>query len=490
MRKPSLFVALVGLGLCLGAAGHAQPAAQPSAQPPAQPSAQPGSLVERLRQAVQASGLGEQVGVSVVDVASGRPVFQHHAERPLNPASNMKLVTAAAALRVLGADFTMRTSVHGRLEGDRVVGGLALRGSGDPTLGVGELYALARQVADQGVRSCDHVIVDATYFDEQVLPDAFEQQPNEVAPFRAPIGAIAIERNAYELRILPGGAVGQPAIVRLLGAGYFELDNQLTTSEPGAPRVIADQRDGGSRMQLRLRGTVPLGVRGVSYRRRIESPLPWAGHAFLEALRAAGVRCGDRVEIGPAPSGASTLASHESQALATMLPAMGKWSDNFTAEMVFRVLGAERHQPGRAEDAVAAVRASLEEAGLAVDRITIVNGSGLFQGNRIASQQLADLLAAMYRDPRVRDEYVAHLAIGGVDGTLRNRLRDLPMPRVVRAKTGTLNDVIALSGYVLGPAPDRAYAFSFLANGVTGRQGAARELGDSIARALAQDLHR
>src|SRR5690606_14736745 len=108
----------------------------------AQPPAAPTSLVARLRQLVDQSGIAEKVGVAVVDTATGRPVFQYHAERPMNPASNQKLVTAFAALRTLGADFRMRTAVFGRIEGDAVVGGLALRGYGDPYLSSGDLMVL------------------------------------------------------------------------------------------------------------------------------------------------------------------------------------------------------------------------------------------------------------------------------------------------------------------------------------------------------------
>jgi D-alanyl-D-alanine carboxypeptidase/D-alanyl-D-alanine-endopeptidase (penicillin-binding protein 4) len=90
----------------------------------------------------------------------------------------------------------------------------------------------------------------------------------------------------------------------------------------------------------------------------------------------------------------------------------------------------------------------------------------------------------------MRDEYVAHLAIAGVDGTLASRLRDLPRPRIVRAKTGTLDDAIALSGYVLGPTPAQTAVFSVIVNGARGRHGAARGLCDGVARAVAQDLWR
>ncbi len=460
--------------------------------------AQPAPLVGRLRALVDESGLGENVGVAVVDVESGRPVFQYHAERPMNPASNQKLITAYAALRLLGAEFTMRTAVYGALEDGRVRGGIVLRGYGDPDLTYGQLNELARDVRLAGVTRADRVIVDATYFDAQILPPAFEQQPREVATFRAPVAAVSLDRNAYVLRVMPGPAADAPARVELLGAGYFDLRNRCTTTASGAPNVIADQPAAGEadaanvpdRMRLMVGGTIPLGIRGASYPRRIENPLPWAGYAFAEALRAQGVEVGDGVSVGPTPDGASSLASRQSAPVSQLIHALGKYSDNFVAEMLFRVIGAERHRPGRSEDSVAAVREALDAAGVSTERLTIVNGSGLFDGNRVAAQSLADLLRVAYRDPTVGHELVASLAIGGVDGTLRRRLRDLPAPRVVRAKTGTLNGVIALSGYVLGPTPERVYAFSFLANDVQGRHGPARQLADAIATALAQDLHR
>lgn len=449
------------------------------------------SLVASLRALVAESGLADVVGVAVVDASTGRPIFQHRAERPMNPASNQKLVTAFAALRALGAEFTMRTAVHGRVEAGRVRGGLVLRGHGDPTLGYGDLVVLARDVALQGVRRVDRVIIDATYFDDEILPPLFGQQPNEVAAFRAPIGALSVDRNTYVLRVLPGREAGATARVELLGAPYFALQNRITTSADGPPNVIADQRDteDHQHMILRLSGTIPSAVRGVSYRRRIQNPLPWAGHVFAQALRSQGVEVGEDVRVEAMPPGVPLLASHRSAPVGTLIHALGKHSDNFVAEMLFRVIGAERHRPGRAEDAVAAVREQLEAAQVDTARIEIANGSGLFTGNRIATQRIAEILVAAYRDPAIRPELMASLSVAGVDGTMRRRLRDLPAPRIVRAKTGTLAGTIALSGYVLGPRPGQAYAFSFLANDVRGRIGPSRALADGIVRRLAEYLH-
>ncbi|MFO0680574.1 MAG: D-alanyl-D-alanine carboxypeptidase/D-alanyl-D-alanine-endopeptidase [Sandaracinus sp.] len=427
------------------------------------------------------------MSIAVVDARDGSALFEHHPALPLNPASNMKLVTAAAALATLGSDFRVHTGLYGHVEGDAVTGGLVLRGFGDPSLRQADLVELARDLADHGVRTVDRVIVDGTYFDGQYLPPAFEQQPGEVAAFRATTAALSVDANAYTLRVLPGAAPGLPARVRLDGASYFDLDNQLTTGE-GTSNVIADQRAAGDRLHLGLRGTVALGITGASYRRRIENPLPWVGALMVEALGAAGIRVTGGASVATTSPSAGLLADHASAPLSQLILPMGKQSDNFTAEMVFRILGAERRRPGSTATSVEVVQGYLAGIGIPAGHVTVVNGSGLFQGNRIAAGDLAHVLASVYQSPAIRDEYVASLAIGGVDGTLEGRLRDLPAPRIVRAKTGTLDDAIALSGFVLGREPGSAIAFSVLINEARGHHGPARQLCDDVARAIANDL--
>jgi len=487
-RWPALAGATLALGLLLLGLGQPwQGRAQPAETQPAETAAAARTLPRQLRALVDTAALGDGLGVHIVNAQTGREIFRYHADMPRNPASNMKLVTAAAALLELGPDFSMLTGLYGRVDGGRV-GELSLRGFGDPTLRMSDLVALAEGLADRGVRRVGTVIVDGSYFDDEILPPAFEQQPEEVASFRAAIGAVSVERSAYVLRVIPGREAGAPATVRLTAPGYFEVDNQIRTGGQD-PDVIAVQRPEGERLDLRLRGTVPAGILGVSYRRRVEHPLAFAGHAMVEALTRAGIRASGRVRVGPTPGGAPLLTSRRSEPLAEILPAMGKWSDNFTAEMLLKVLGAERSRPGTSARGARVATATLTAAGVPEGAPTIVNGSGLFEGNRIAASHLTSLLTHVYRNPAVRAEYLAHLAVGGSEGTLRRRLQNLPAPRIVRAKTGTLNDVIALSGYVLGPTPDKDIAFSFLANGIAGRQGAARSLADALVRAVATDLH-
>ncbi|MGD8863011.1 MAG: D-alanyl-D-alanine carboxypeptidase/D-alanyl-D-alanine-endopeptidase [Myxococcales bacterium] len=446
-------------------------------------------LAERIRSRIEEADLGDGIGVSVVNLSSGRTVAGHNAATPRNPASNMKLITSAVSLRELGADFIMRTGLYGQQRGDEIEGGLYLKGFGDPTLDHGVLLAMAQELVQRGVRKVDELIVDGSYFDDQILPPAFEQQPNEVAPFRAAISAIAVNGSAYTLRVRPGVTAGSAAHAEVDASAYFDVTNDITTSAEGPARVIAVQTPNDGKLSLRLSGSVPLGITGASYRRRVESPLHYAGYAMAEALRSMRVQLPMRVKVAPMPSGTPLLTSHQSPPLSNVLYALGKHSDNFVAEMLLKVLAAERvGQPGRSEAGARLVLEELGKLGIAGDGLKVVNGSGLFDGNQVAPAHLTKLLATMYADPDLRAEYLAQLAVGGVDGTLHRRLTQLPAPRIVRAKTGTLADVIALSGYVLGREPGRAFAFSFLANGVRGKHHAARSLADGIVSDIAMHL--
>jgi serine-type D-Ala-D-Ala carboxypeptidase/endopeptidase (penicillin-binding protein 4) len=453
------------------------------------PALQP--LNEQLLAAVRNSGIGDRLGVSIVDLRTRQTVLAYHAEMPLNPASNLKLLTAAAALIELGPDFRFRTGLYGRIADGHVHGGLCLKGGGDPTLSRADLMLFAQRALEEGVRAVDQVIVDGSYFDAEVLPPLFEQQPNEIAPFRAAVGALSVKGNAYTLRVRPGPVAGAQAVVTVDSTGYFQIENGLVTAAAGAPSVIAEERptaEGG--VALSLKGAVPLGASALAYERRIPTPLPFSGWMFVDALRAAGIQVAKKVTLGTCPSDVPLIHLQTSLPLGQVLSRMGKDSDNFVAEMILKTLGAERtRQPGRSSDGVAVVVDILKQLDVPTAGLVMLNGSGLFQGNRVSSEQVTGLLAAMYANPSFRAEYVAQLAVGGVDGTLVRRFRKLPRARIVRAKTGTLDDVIALSGYVLGPSPDRGFAFSYLANGVSGKHTQAKNLVDQLVEMLAAHLY-
>jgi D-alanyl-D-alanine carboxypeptidase/D-alanyl-D-alanine-endopeptidase (penicillin-binding protein 4) len=471
-----VFAALIVIGCWTGRVSAQDSALQP--------------LTEQLMAAVRNSGLSDRLSISIVDLRSRTTVLAYHAETPLNPASNMKLLTAAAAMIELGPDFRFRTGLYGRVVDGRVQGGLCLKGGGDPTLERSDLMVFAQRALDEGALKVDEVIVDGSYFDGDVLPPLFDQQPNEIAPFRAAVGAVSVKDNAYTLRVRPATVEGALAVVHVDATGYFQLDNGLVTSATGAPSVIADERLAGDSVLLSLRGSVPIGSPSLAYERRVPAPLPYSGHLFVDALRTAGVQVAKKVTLGVCPPDLPLIYLQTSAPLGQILSRLGKDSDNFAAEMILKVLGAERtRRPGKSSDGAAVVVDILKQLDVPTVGLVILNGSGLFIGNRVSSEQVSALLAAMYANPSWRDDYVAQLAVGGIDGTLVRRFKKLPRARIIRAKTGTLDDVIALSGYVLGPTPDRAFAFSYLANGVSGKHTQARGLVDQLVETLATHLY-
>jgi len=468
-----------------------------SAQSPATPQpGQPAQLTPgfpqgTLDQLLQSSALKSHLSFTVHDAMSGDVLFDYQGHQPRNPASNMKLITAATALAKLGGHFSWITGFYGTPEPSGYLPRLTVRGSGDPSLSSRDLLVIAAKLKTLGVRSVGEVMVVDGYFDNQILPPGFEQKPKEFAAFRAPVSAFSVNASAYTLTITPAQA-DQPAHVVVDGSGYFIIDNRVTTATGKAPNVIAEQIPRTGQMELRLRGQVPVGSSGISVKRRVEDPSTYAGHALVEALRTLGVGGKARVLVSRAQLDAiPQLATHRSPPLAVVLRALGKDSDNFYAEMILKTVAAEAmHKPGSSSQGVQIATRFMEQLGATDTGTRMVNGSGLYAGNLVTSSQLTRLLVAMHGRSDARPEYIAHLAVAGVDGTLSKRLGNKPTRGVIWAKTGTLDNVAALSGYILGPSAGKVWAFSFLADNIEGHVGEARSLCDQALRILTQNLYK
>ena len=188
--------------------------------------------------------------------------------------------------------------------------------------------------------------------------------------------------------------------------------------------------------------------------RRIDDPRLFSGHVLFDMLRGLGVEIRGSVREGGSEV-VERLVFHQSAPLSALVYELGKSSDNFYAEMILKSLGAQKALPGTSAAGAEVVVEWLREVGALEPGTIVRNGSGLFDANRVSAASLSRALVAAYRDPAIGPEFVAQLAIGGVDGTLRSRFRAHHKRRAIRAKTGTLAQVVALSGYVLRPGGNR-----------------------------------
>jgi D-alanyl-D-alanine carboxypeptidase/D-alanyl-D-alanine-endopeptidase (penicillin-binding protein 4) len=478
-----LFLGLAVSALVLSGAGRSARSQTPSSSNGG-PQARAPEIEAAVRALVHDRALKDaQIGVVVMDAESGNILAQSGEHVVLNPASNAKLYTAAAALAILKGTHRYQTTLAGTAKSN-AVSGLMLRGHGDPSLRSRDLWQMTLELKAHGVRKIDgDISVDQKFFDEQTTPPAFEQQPNEWAAFRAPVSAVALNGNTVTLSIRPT-TTGQPATAWFDPPGFVDVDGSVKTGDDGADTVVLDLSPNGKRLWAKLSGTVGADAKLVRYTRRVDDPRLLAGYALKAILEEQGVKVGGEVKLASGEKGGTVIARHESEPLSTLLYALGKNSDNFYAEMVFKSIAAEAKRPAKSQEAAEAVTAWLAKNDLGDAGLVIKNGSGLFDSNRTTAFSVAKLLRHCWQDPSIKNEFVAQLAIGGIDGTLHKRFRDTRARRAVRAKTGTLDDAIALSGYVLGPSGKNTIAFSVLFNHVAGHAASARMAADKLVELI------
>ncbi|MCS6912127.1 MAG: D-alanyl-D-alanine carboxypeptidase/D-alanyl-D-alanine-endopeptidase [Myxococcales bacterium] len=455
-------------------------------------------LNQRIDAILAASSLGRaRMGVAVMDIESGRLLYARNEGELLNPASNVKLVTTAAALALLGPEFRCKTALYiDRDHRTNERANLYLRGFGDPTLQAEDLWRLSAELSVRGVRRIGgDIVVDDSYFDDQRIGPGFDQKAED-APFRAPQGAVSLNLNAVGVRVSPGNAEGDPARVTVEPASaYFVVINEARTTASGRTHITVEASDdksaaaGQERTVIHVRGAIRRGDASQDFWKRVGHPELYAGYTLRELLLRRGIKVGGRVVRGVVPQGAVLLGTHSSPPLGVIVRDINKRSNNFMAEQVLKILGAETGgRPGTWRKGLEAVARFLEGLGIPPDRYQMTNGSGLYDANRFSAGQIVTILRAAYRDFRYAADFAGSLGISGAEGTISHRMSGGLAERYVRAKTGTLLGVSCLSGYAGSPlptAPRGPLAFSILMNDLPEDGGpAARQAQDAIAEAL------
>jgi D-alanyl-D-alanine carboxypeptidase/D-alanyl-D-alanine-endopeptidase (penicillin-binding protein 4) len=446
--------------------------------------------VEALRQRLgslfgNTTWRGATWGVMVRSLDTGDTLYAMESGEPLAPASNLKLLTTAAALRILGPDYRFRTYVltDGKISDGVLDGDLVLYGTGDPGIsdrlygGKDEVFELLiDQLVALGIHTVKGDLVgDASFLPGPLRPPGWHPSDLNDA-FTGGVSALSFNENVVSFRVVPGAVGTAPAVYTIPeNAGLAVVNTAQTVSSEARPRlaILRDEPLDPVRVEGRLLAT----SRDVYREMTVPVPAHFAASVFRATLEARGITllggirtvdARERSVIGTitAPAlgrrGARILARHVSDPLSAYLAIVNKQSNNLFAELVFRVLGRTMSGVGSPAASAHAVRTALGELGVNMSDVVQLDGSGLSAGSRVSAGTFVDVIEHMASSP-VWDEYWGSLPEAGRRGEL-GRMYNTTAAGNLRAKTGTIEGVSALTGMVRSRTGERL-AFSLLVNG-------------------------
>ena len=491
-------VRAVSRALCLGvllATGctHAAPATTPKPNP----------RVERVLTSDLDRIFGAPVtsnalwGVQIKSLDTGRVLYSRNAATLMMPASNMKIVTLAAAAETLGWDYRFKTTLEttAPIEDGVLKGDLIVRGTGDPTINrrdgragaVFDEWAAALKAA--GIRRLDGGILgEGSAFDDRRLGQGWAWDYLE-AGYAAPVGALEYNENIATVSIRPGAKPGDAAELQLTPGTGLGLLYHVATGEPGSRTNITLERRTYDN-NLDVSGSIAVDAAPLTREVAVVSPATYFAQSLLIGLIDRGIpvtrTSRDLSERPPDVENPPRRVLHESMSppLRDIATTMMKVSQNLYAETLLKAAGATKGSPG---SFAAGRRASTDVFtawGIPESSYVQADGSGLSRYDYVTAAMIVTLLERMHSDPRHRDAFVATLPIAGKDGTISTRMRSTRAEGNAVAKTGSISNVRALSGYVR-TRDGELLAFSILANNFTAPAATINWMADLAVETLA-----
>lgn len=444
------------------------------------------TLTARLGRALGAPALrGARVAALVVGAEDGRVLYQHEPDDLLAPASNLKILTALVALTTLGPEYRFTTRIVADREPNAAgeVERVGVHGSGDPALTSEQWWRLAADLRLKGLRRIrGDLIVDDSAFDRVRWNDAWKSRSSR-AYFPA-IGALSANYGAFTAEVHPGARPGDAVRVTIdPPVPYLEIVNRAKTGSPRAEeRLGVDRETAGNREAVIISGVLPQGSAARTFYRSVADPAAYAGAVFRMQLAANGIDVGGEVRPGSVGALPHELLTFEGEPLGQVVQRLMKYSNNDIAETLVKAIDAQVNgRAGGWPGGLAVIQARLRDLGVSTTGLTLVDGSGLAETNRVSPRALADALRIARRSFAVGPEYIAALPVAGRDGTLRQR--GGAAVGAVRAKTGLLAGVTALSGYARASDGGEA-VFSVLVNGYRGSDAEAMAAVDAFVAEL------
>ncbi|WP_445302543.1 D-alanyl-D-alanine carboxypeptidase/D-alanyl-D-alanine endopeptidase [Microcoleus sp. MON2_D5] len=389
-------------------------------------------------------------GILIQPLSSSTTLYSRDATKYFIPASNTKLLTTAAALQKLGADFRIKTSVY---SGEN--GSLYVAGRGDPSIAEPQLKSLAQQLKQRGISQVNELIGDDSYFQGSAVNPNWEWEDAQ-AGYGAPINSLIFNQNAIDLLLSPQ-ALGQPLKVTFAEpkqANQWQLQNNSVTVAQNEPEFIEVGRE-FDRPIIRVSGQLKVGGEPESAYVAVVNPANNFLQQFQQVLAAEGIPVKQALVASASRNLNQELATVESPPLAELVRETNRESNNLYAEVILRLLGKvtdkmPQQQEDTGEMGLKELKTVLTQLGVNPNSYILADGSGLSRHNLISPEALVQTLRLMANSPAA-SIYRQSLPIAGENGTLKNRFNNTPNRVIVQAKTGTLSGVSALSGYIEVP---------------------------------------
>jgi D-alanyl-D-alanine carboxypeptidase/D-alanyl-D-alanine-endopeptidase (penicillin-binding protein 4) len=441
---------------------------------------------------------GTVAGVNVTQADTGEVLYSRDGDIRLHPASNMKLFSAAAALEVLGEDYTFSTEVltDGDMSGPVLQGDLFLKGKGDPTLLKEDFDQFAMDLKDQGIDRIDGDLVgDDTWYDDVRLSSGITWS-DEPYYYASQISALSLSPNEdYDagtviVEVTPSEDESEAEATVIPETDYVNIVNNTEMVPAGESRSISIVRDHGSN-DIVIEGTMP--EDGALQRSWVTvwEPTGYAVDVFKKSMEEQGIEFigNSDVRLDETPEDATILTSRESMPLDELLIPYMKLSNNGHGEVLTKEMGKLVHDEGSWSRGLAVMEDAIGELGVNTDTLFLRDGSGMSHTNHIPANEVAKLLYHV-QDKSWFPAFEYSLPVAGendrfVGGTLRTRMTEGPAQGNVTGKTGSLNTVSALSGYVT-TLDGEDLIFSVLVNNFVSASSNIKGIEDEIAIMLAE----
>ena len=427
----------------------------------------------------------QNFGIKIHSLERNKTLYSVNSNRLFAPASNVKLLTTAMALKRLRPEYRFKTGLYATtpVAGETLRGDIFIKGFGDPNLVSEQMWLLVKELKNIPLRKVHgDIIADASFFDNNLRVKTWKK--GGVEAYNAPLGALSFNFNTVTVHINPGEKPGdRPVVVVDPNIEFIRVDNRArTVSKSKRSRLIVNRIDRGGHNEITISGVVSVNHARETYYLNITRPAYYAASVFKEYLRQEGVEVTGKVRVGFVPEGAYEILSHSSMPLSLILRGLNKFSNNFVAEQILKTIGADIYgPPGTTLNGLRAIDEYMQSLKYKPEGFSILDGSGLSRQNRLSPDQIVSVFQDMYADLGVYPEFISALGVMGRDGNVLKRMNGHNSAERARVKTGTLNSVSALSGYFQSADGER-FAFSILMNDLKCSNGQAKRLQDRIVR--------